>query len=47
VRRDQDTLIVEWREHVPQAGNPPAVTTPFAIVGVPMHAGPVRFERVP
>jgi hypothetical protein len=48
VRRDQDALVVEWREQVPQdAGNPPAVTTPFAIVGVPMHAGPVRFERVP
>jgi len=48
VRRDADTVVVEWRERTPQdAGNPPAVTTPFAIVGVPMHAGPVRFERVP
>jgi VWFA-related protein len=48
VRRDQDTLVVEWREQAPpDAGNPPAATTPFALVGVPMHAGPVRFERVP
>lgn len=48
VRRDQDTLVVEWRELAPpDAGNPPAVTTPFAIVGIPMHAGAVRFERVP
>jgi VWFA-related protein len=48
VRRDAEAVVVEWRERTPQdAGNPPAVTTPFAIVGVPMHAGPVRFERVP
>jgi VWFA-related protein len=51
VRRDEhdaNTLVVEWREKTPpDAGNPPAVTTPFAIVGIPMHAGPVRFERVP
>jgi hypothetical protein len=47
VRRDEDTLVVQWREQVPQPGNPPAATTPFAIVGVPMHAGAVRFERVP
>jgi hypothetical protein len=48
VRRDGDSVVVEWRERVPQdAGNPPAVTTPFTIVGVPMHAGEVRFERVP
>ncbi len=48
VRRDQDTLVIEWREQAPpNAGNPPAVTTPFAIVGVPLHAGPVRFERTP
>ncbi|MGH8188645.1 MAG: VWA domain-containing protein, partial [Steroidobacteraceae bacterium] len=47
-RRDEDTVVVEWRERTPQdAGNPPAVTTPFAIVGIPMHAGQVRFERVP
>lgn len=48
VQRDADTVVVEWRERTPQdAGNPPAVTTPFAIVGMPMHAGSVRFERVP
>ena len=48
VRRDGNAIVVEWRERVPQeAGNPPAVTTPFTIVGVPMHAGEVRFERVP
>jgi hypothetical protein len=51
VRRDEkdaNTLVIEWREKTPQdAGNPPAVTTPFAIVGIPMHAGLVRFERVP
>ena len=47
VRRDQDALVVEWREQAPLPGNPPAVTAPFAIVGVPMHAGAVRFERIP
>jgi VWFA-related protein len=46
-RRDDNTLVVEWRELTPRdAGNPPAVTTPFVIVGIPMHAGPLRFEHV-
>ena len=45
LRRDADALIVSWRERMPEPGNPPAETTPFAIVGVPMHKGAVRFER--
>jgi VWFA-related protein len=44
-RLEGDTLIVEWRERVPDPGNPPMVTTPFVVVGVPMHRGPVRFEK--
>ena len=46
VRLEEDTLVVEWQERTPShAGNPPSVTTPFVVAGVPMHAGPVRFEK--
>jgi VWFA-related protein len=46
VRLEGGTLVVEWQERTPShAGNPPTVTTPFAVAGVPMHAGPVRFEK--
>jgi VWFA-related protein len=44
-RRDGDTLVVEWRERVPEPGNPPASTTPFAIAGLPLHTGPVAFVQ--
>jgi hypothetical protein len=46
VRREGDVLVIEWRERVPEPGNPPADTTPFALVGVPQHGGAVRFEKV-
>jgi len=42
-RREADALVVEWRERVPEPGNPPAETTPFAMVGIPLHPGPVTF----
>jgi hypothetical protein len=46
VRLEEDTLVVEWQERTPShAGNPPSVTTPFAVAGVAMHAGAVRFEK--
>jgi VWFA-related protein len=47
-RLDGDTLVVEYRERTPPAdsGNPPVTTSPYAVAGVPMHAGPVRFERI-
>jgi hypothetical protein len=45
-RLEGDTLVVEWAERVPPgSGNPPSVTTPFAVAGIPMHTGPVRFEK--
>jgi hypothetical protein len=43
VRREDATLVVEWRERVPEPGNPPMDTTPFAIVGIPLHNGPITF----
>jgi VWFA-related protein len=47
VRLEGDILVVQWREQAPpDAGNPPAVTTPFVVAGVPQHAGEVRFEKV-
>jgi hypothetical protein len=46
MRREDDVFVVEWRERTPpNAGNPPAVTTPFVVAGVPVHGGPVRFEK--
>jgi hypothetical protein len=49
VRQDGDALVVEYAEQTPPEGsmNADVITTPFAIAGVPMHAGDVRFERVP
>jgi VWFA-related protein len=47
VVREGDVLVVEWRERVPpDAGNPPAETTPFVVAGVPQHAGEVRFRKI-
>jgi hypothetical protein len=46
VRLEDGTLVVEWQERTPShPGNPASVTTPFAVAGVRMHAGPVRFEK--
>lgn len=47
VRREGDALVISWREHAPKdPGNPPNATTPFVLVGVPQHAGPVRLDKV-
>lgn len=45
-RLEDGTLVVEWTERPPpDPGSPPATTTPYVVAGVPMHAGPVRFEK--
>lgn len=45
-RLEDGTLVVEWAERAPgDPGGPPATTTPYVVAGVPMHAGPVRFEK--
>lgn len=48
LKRDGETLVVEYMEHRPGEGtaNSQVVTTPYAIAGVPMYGGPVRFDRV-
>ncbi|MCL4845484.1 MAG: VWA domain-containing protein [Acidobacteria bacterium] len=48
VRLDGDTLVIEYVEGQPAEGLMQAqvITTPFAVAGVPLHTGPVRFERV-
>jgi VWFA-related protein len=48
LKRDGETLVVEYVEHQPDEGtaNSQILTTPYAIAGVPMYAGPVRFDRV-
>jgi hypothetical protein len=47
VRREGDAVVVQWREQRPRdSGNPPNVTTPFVLAGIPQHAGEVRFEQV-
>jgi hypothetical protein len=48
VVRDGDALVVRYVERAPAAEALVAqvTTTPFAVAGVPMFAGPVRFERV-
>jgi hypothetical protein len=47
-RMDADTLVVEFREQAPPdaADNPAVQTTPYVVVGVRRHDGPVRFEKV-
>ena len=46
-RTEGDTLVIEYVERAPsEEGNPPAETTPYVVVGVPRHDGPVRFERI-
>ncbi len=48
VKRDGETLIVQYTVREPAAGVASAdvVTTPYAIAGVPQHAGEVRFDKV-
>ena len=47
-RTDGDTLVIQYAEGRPATGTMTAqvMTTPYAVAGVPMHAGPVRFEKV-
>jgi len=47
LRMDGDALVVLYRERQPAPGAVTAqvLTTPYTVAGVPMHAGPVRFER--
>jgi hypothetical protein len=47
-RFEQDVLVVGYVERVPAPGTASAdvITTPYAIAGVPMSTGDVRFERV-
>ena len=49
VKLDGETLVVEYAERTPDPGTSVAQvrTTPYVVAGVPMHAGPVRFEKVP
>ncbi len=48
VKRDGDTLLVEYVEREPAANVMTAavMTSPYAVAGVPMHAGPVKFVKV-
>jgi hypothetical protein len=48
VKRDGDAFVIEYAENTPQEGVASAdvVTTPYAIAGVPMYTGDVRFEKV-
>ena len=47
-RRDQDSLIVEYRETRPGRGAITAqiITMPFHLVAIPRFAGDVRFENL-
>lgn len=49
VKEENGALVVEYFEREPAEGTASAdvITTPFAIAGVPMHAGDVRFEKIP
>lgn len=48
-RRNRGTLTVEYVERRPDPADivTQAVTTPFHIVAIPRHGGPVRFQRRP
>lgn len=48
VGRDGETLVLTYEERAPVPGstNGQMITTPYVVVGVPMHAGPVRFDKV-
>ncbi|MBI4265891.1 MAG: protease complex subunit PrcB family protein [Acidobacteria bacterium] len=47
IRREGDTLIVDYVERRPGPGDivTQVLTSPFHIVRVPQHAGPVRFQK--
>lgn len=46
-RTDGDTLVIEWVERRPARGElvGQILTSPFHIVTLPRHAGPVRFQK--
>ena len=48
VKRDADTLIIEYVERAPAADVSVGqmVTTPYFVAGVPKHDGPVKFVKV-
>lgn len=48
VKRDADTLIIEYVERVPAADVSVGqmLTTPYFVAGVPKHDGPVKFVKV-
>jgi VWFA-related protein len=48
VARDGETLVISYAERPPAADAMvgQVVTTPYVVVGVPMHAGPVKFVKV-
>lgn len=48
-RREADALIIEYVERRPGRRDVTAqvLTSPFHIVKLPKHAGPIRFERRP
>jgi hypothetical protein len=49
VRREGDALVLEYVERVPAPGSlvSQALTSPFHVVALPVHVGPVLFRRVP
>ena len=46
-RRDGDALVIEYVQRAPGRGDivSQALTSPFHIVSLPRHDGPVRFEQ--
>ena len=46
-RRDADTLVIEYAVRAPTRGDivTQVITSPFHIVALPRHDGPVRFEQ--
>ena len=45
---DGDTLVIGYQEISPGPNvmTSQVITTPFAVAGVPMHTGPVKFEKL-
>jgi hypothetical protein len=46
--REGDTLVIQYAERTPSEGsvNADVITTPYALAGVPLTTGAVRFEKV-
>jgi hypothetical protein len=47
IEKEEDALVVTWRERAPNPGDLVAqmLTSPFVIVRTDAHPGPVRFTR--